>query len=143
MAGIKLNKEELAFLKDFVKKGRKNARELTRARILLLVNQQKVDTEIAEILNVGRNTVWRIRKRYNEEGLETAIKDKPRPGQPRKYTDKHEAEIIAMACTNPPQGRKKWSIVLLTEELKRREGFGRVNRESIRLVLKKARQNLG
>ncbi len=143
MATIKLKADELKFLKDFVKKGQKSARELTRARILLLANRQKGDSEIAEILSAGRNTVWRIRKRYREEGLESALKDKPRAGQPKKYTDRHEAEIIAMACTKPLAGSKRWSIVLLTEELKKKKGLKTINRESVRLVLKKAKLSLG
>ena len=143
MAGIKLKEGELKSLKDFVKKGQKRARELTRARILLLANQQKGDSEIAKTFDVGRNTVWRIRKRYREEGLEAALKDKSRPGQPPKYTNRHEAEIIALACTKPPVGSKRWSIVLLTEELRAKNGFETINRESIRIVLKKAGLSLG
>ena len=139
----KLKDKELNFLQDFVKKGQKSARPLTRARILLLANQQKGDNEIAEILDVGRNTVWWVRKRCREEGLEVALKDKPRPGQPKKYKERHEADIIALACTKPPVGNKRWSIMLLTEELKKRSGFETVNRESVRLVLKKAGLSLG
>jgi putative transposase len=143
MVGLKLEDDELKLLRDFVKKGHKSARELTRARILLLANQQKGDTEIAEILDVGRNTIWRIKKRYREEGLQSALTDKPRPGQPKKYTDRHKAEIIAQACTKSPDGSKRWSLTLLTEEMRKKEGFETINRESIRLILKKAKQNLG
>ncbi len=143
MVRIKLKDNELKFLRDFVKKGRKSARELTRARILLLANQQKGDTEIAEILGVGRNTVWRTKKRYREEGLQSALTEKPRSGQPKKYSKRHEAEIIALACTESPDGRKRWSLTLLAEELRKKEGFETINRESIRLVLKKATQNPG
>lgn len=67
----------------------------------------------------------------------------PRTGQPIKYTEKHIAEIIAQACTTLPDGRKKWTIALLTEELKKKEGFETINKESIRLVLKKAKLSLG
>ena len=91
MVEIKLEEDGVKFLIDFVKKGRKSVRELTRARILLLANQQKGDTEIAETLNVGRNTVWRTKKKYHEEGLQSALAEKPRSGQPKKYTEKHEA----------------------------------------------------
>jgi putative transposase len=143
MVGLKLEDDELKLLRDFVKKGRKSARELTRARILLLATQQKGDTEIAEILDVGRNTIWRIKKRYLEEGLQSALTDKPRPGQPKKYTERHEAEIIAQACTKSPDGSKRWSLTLLTEEMRKKEGFETINRESIRLILKKSKQNLG
>jgi putative transposase len=143
MVEIKLKEGELKFLRDFVKKGRKSARELIRAHILLLANRQKDDTEIAEILDVGRNTVWRTKKRYHEEGLKSALTEKPRSGQPPKYTERHEAEIIALACTKSPDGRKRWSLTLLTEEMKKKEGFETINRESIRLILKKAKQNRG
>lgn len=143
MKGIKLKEDELKFLRDFVKKGRKSARELARARILLLANQQKGDTEIAEILDVGRNTVWRTKKKFREEGLQNALAEKPRPGQPKKYTKRHEAEIIALACTKSPDGRKRWSLTLLAEELQKKKGFETINRESIRLILKKAKQNPG
>ena len=143
MVGIKLKEDELNLLMNFVKKGRKSARELTRARILLLANQQKGDTEIAEILEVGRNTVWRTKKRYREESLQSALTEKPRPGQPQKYTERHKAEIIAQACTKSPDGRKRWSLTLLTEEMKKKEGFETINRESIRIILKKAKQSRG
>ncbi|AKB49100.1 Transposase [Methanosarcina sp. Kolksee] len=138
MVKIKLKDHEEQYLQDFVKKGQKNARELIRARILLLANKNKKNIEIAEILNVGRNTVGRTKKKYLKEGLQRAIQDKPRTGQPLKYTEKHVAEIIAQACTTPPAGRKKWTLALLTEELQKKEGFETINKESIRLVLKKA-----
>ena len=143
MVRIQFKDDELKFLRDFVKKGRKSARELTRARILLLANQQKGDREIAEILGAGRNTVWRIKKRYREEGLQSALTEKARSGQPKKYLKRHEAEIIALACTESPDGRKRWSLTLLAEELRKKEGFETINRESIRLILKKATQNPG
>lgn len=143
MVRMRLEEGEVRFLRDFVRKGRRSARELTRARILLLTDQQKGDAEIAEILSVGRNTVWRTGKRYREEGLQAALTEKPRPGQPKKYAERHEAEIIAQACAKPPGGRKRWSLVLLTEEMKKREGFETINRESIRLILKKAGLDLG
>jgi putative transposase len=137
MINIKLKNSELKFLTNFIKKGQKNARSLTRARILLLANQGKGDTEIAEILGVGRSTALRIRKRYLAEGLQSALVDKPRPGQPEKYSEKHKAEIIAQACTQPPEGRSRWSLELLCEELKKKEGFETINKESIRLILNK------
>ena len=139
MVEIRLEEEEVKFLKDFVKNGRKSAREITRARILLLANQQRDDTDISETLDVGRNTVWRIKKKYRKEGLKSALAEKPRSGQPKKYTEKHEAEIIAQACTESPVGCKKWTLTLLTEEMRKKEGFESVNKESIRLILKKAK----
>jgi len=137
MLDINLKNSELKFLTNYIKKGKKNARSLTRARILLLANQGKGDTEIAKTLGVGRSTALRTRKRYLEEGLQSALVDKPRSGQPEKYNERHYAEIIAQTCTKPPEGRKRWSLALLCEELRKKEGFETINRESIRLILKK------
>ena len=123
MKRIRLNDDEVEYLKAFVKKGRKSARELTRARILLLVNEGKTETGIKDTLGICRATVSNVKKRYREEGFQSALTEKPRPGQPRKYTDEQEAEIIAIACTDPPRGRKRWTIRLLTSELKKRKDF--------------------
>ena len=143
MLQIKLEDDEVNFLLDFVRKGHKSAREITRARVLLLSNQRKTGTEIAKILGISRNTTFNIRKRYVEEGLPCALLDKPRPGQPIKYTEKHVAEVIALACSSSPDGSKRWSLSLLTEELRKKEGFETISKESIRLILKKAKLSPG
>lgn len=143
MKKIKLMKKEVEYLKEFARKGRKSARALTRARIMLLIHRGEKEVAIAKMLGISRATVSNIKRRYREEGLESALNEKPRPGQPKKYEEKHEAEIIALACTTPPEGRKRWSLALLAEELVKEKGFKTINRESIRLVLKKARLSLG
>ena len=113
-----------------------------RANVLLAANRGEKDTRIAALLQTHRQTVWRIKKAYIEEGLESALKDKPRPGQPKKYVIKHETEIAALACTSPPAGRKKWTLQLLQEELRTKKGFETINRESIRLILKKQHKTM-
>ena len=143
MDKINLREKEVEYLHDFLKKGRKSARELTRAHILLFTNEGKTEMEIKDTLRISRATVSNTKKRYREEGLQNALTEKPRSGQPKKYTNKQEAEIIAMACTDPPKGRKRWTIRLLTERMKRRKGFETINRETIRLTLKKAKLSLG
>ena len=132
MDRIKLSEKEVEYLTEFTKKGKHSSRELTRAHVLLLTHKGKTEDVIKEVLGTCRATVSNIKKRYREEGLESALKDKPRTGQPKKYKDRHEAEVIAFACTKPPPGRKKWSLVLLAEELKKIEGLETMNRESIR-----------
>lgn len=143
MDKVKLSEKEAEYLRTFVKKGRKSARELTRAHILLLLNDGKTEVEVKDTLRISRATVSNIKRRYRKEGLQSALAEKPRPGQPKKYTERQQAEIIAQACANPPEGRKRWSLVLLTEELQKKKGFETINRESIRLILKKARLSLG
>ena len=98
---------------------------------------------IAKMLKVHRQKIWRTKKRFLEEGLTLSLQEKPRSGQPKKYTPKHEADVIAEACTKAPNGRKRWTVRLLTKELKKKRGFETINRESLRLVLKKAKLSLG
>jgi putative transposase len=143
MERIRLTEKEVEYLSAFVKKGRKSARELTRAHVLLLVSGGRTEMEITDTLGISRATVSNIKRRYREEGLQSALREKTRPGQPKKYTERHEAEIIAQACTRSPDGSKRWSLTLLTEEMRKKEGFETINRESIRLIFKKSKQNLG
>jgi len=139
---IELKKKEILFLKKLLKTGTNKARKLTRANILLLANKGKQSDEIAMLLSVNRSTVAQVKKRYIEKGIDYALEEKPRSGQPVKYTKKHEAEIIAQACTKAPKGRKRWTVRLLTKEIKKK-GLSSINRESVRLVLKKAGLSLG
>jgi putative transposase len=134
---MKLTEEEVEYLNAFAKKGWRSAREITRAHVLLLLNDGRTEMDVKDTLRISRATVSNIKKRYREEGLERALVDKPRPGQPKKYTERHLAEIIAQACVRPPEGRARWSVRLLTEELRKQEGFETINRETVRLVLKK------
>lgn len=143
MERIVLAPKEVEYLQAFLKKGKKSARELIRANILLSTHEGKTEMEIKDALRISRATVSNTKKRYREEGLQSALSEKPRSGQPRKYSAKQEAEIIAMACTNPPKGRKRWTVRLLTERMKRQKDFETLNRETVRLILKKAKRNLG
>lgn len=143
MIKIHLKNKEVNYLTTFVKKGNKSARAITRARILLLSNNGKKDESIKKILATGRSTIWRVKNNYLSKGIEYALTERDRPGQPPKYNKKDEAEIIAFACTKPPEGRKRWSLRLLVDELKEKERFKTVNRETIRLTLKKTIPNLG
>jgi len=140
---IKLKKEEREFLKDFLKKGTKKARAIARANVLLLADEGWETDTIAKMVKVHRQRIWRIKKRFLKEGLKSALEEKPRSGQPRKYNERHEAEIIAEACTSAPKGRKRWTIRLLTKKLRQKTGLQKINRESVRLILKKTKQSLG
>lgn len=140
---FKLKKKDIKFLRNFIGSGHKSARSIKRANILLLLHKGETGDSIADKLNVDRDTVYNVKKRCIKEGLNAALFDKPRSGQPRKYTDKHKAEIIACACTSPPAGRKRWTVRLLAENLCRKKGMKTINRETVRLVLKKVKPNRG
>lgn len=140
---VKLKSEELDYLRSFKKSGKRSQREYDRANILLLLHKGKKDKEIEDFLEVERTTIWRTRKRFLEGGLSVALEEKPRSGQPRKYGQNQEAEIIALACSEAPEGSVRWTLELLTETLGKMEGLETINRETIRLILKKTNVNLG
>ena len=143
MEEITLTPKEREFLQQFVRTGTKKARAIRRAKVLLLLDDDYSNEEITKMADVHRQSIWRTKKRFLEEGLDSVLNERPRPGQPRKYLEKQEAEIIAMACTDPPKGRERWTIRLLTERMRRRKDFETLNRETVRLILKKAKLDLG
>ena len=133
---VKLTTEDKEYLQNFVSKGKRSAREFQRAWILLLADKGKTDREISELLNVSKRTVERIRTRYVNEGL-NAIYDKPRPGQPKKLSSSQEAQIIAIACSDAPEGRERWTLELLRKEAIKRGIVDNISTEPIRILLKK------
>ena len=143
MQQVTLTESDLAFLESFKKDGKRSLREFNRVNILLLLHKQKRNAEIEDFLNVDRITIWRVKKKYLELGVEAALEEEERSGQPIKYTTDHEAELSAMACGPCPAGRKRWTVRLLTKELQKKPGLGKINRESVRLALKKMNVSLG
>jgi len=113
---VSLSKNEENELCSLVKKGKQSARTITRARILLLSHSGKPDSEIREILGVSQWTPQNIRKKYSTGGIERALYDAPRSGQPKITTTKEETEIIAIACAEPDDGRSKWTLDLLVKK---------------------------
>lgn len=140
---VKLSRSELSFLRSFKSSGKRSQREYDRANILLLLHKQKKDAEIVDFLEVERTTVWRTRMRYLQEGVERSLQEKERSGQPIKYGPKQEAEIIALACSDAPPGRARWTLELLAEKVSQYKGLKTINRETIRLILKKTNVSLG
>lgn len=103
---------------QLIRKGTTKARTITRARILLMVDEGKKDKEIYQTLHIGNSTTHDIRKKYKKGGLHIALYDLPRPGKERILTGTQEAEVTAIACTKAPKGYKRWTLDLLTEEVK-------------------------
>ena len=140
---IKLNRKELIFLDAQRKKGNLSLRKFNRINILLLLHKGKRNSEIEDFLDVDRVTIWRTKTRYHEQGIEKALEEEERLGQPRKYATTQEAELAALAYGPCPDGRKRWTIRLLTQTLQSKPGFKTINRESVRLALKKMNVSLG
>lgn len=131
---VVLSPEEKTKLLQLVRCGTTKARTITRARILLMVDEGKKDKEIYQLLHIGNSTPHDIRKKYHEGGLHIALYDLPRPGKERILTGVQEAEVIAIACSHAPKGYARWTLDLLTEKVKRRLGIG-IGRTAIWKVL--------
>lgn len=140
---IQLTEEDRAALKSFRSKGRYMAREFNRAHILSALDQNVPENQIMSVLGIGRTAIWRTRSAYLEKGLNYALHDVERPGQPIIYGTDQQAEVVALACSTPPKGAKRWTIDLLTEAARRRPKLKKISRESIRLFLKKTIANPG
>ena len=94
-ACIKLKKRELSYLESFKSNGKKSLREFNRVNILLLLHKGKRVTDIEDFLNVDRITIWRTKTRYLEYGIEKALKEDDRSGQPVKYGTDQQAELVS------------------------------------------------
>ncbi|KPK78665.1 MAG: transposase [Gemmatimonas sp. SM23_52] len=140
---VELTQRERAQLLDLLRKGKARARKLRRAHILLLAHDGQTDETIARTLHLGRSTVERTRRKCVEGGLEWALNDRHRPGQPRKLDGKQEAVLVALACSDPPQGRTRWTLRLLAGRLVELGVVEEISHETVRRVLKKTTRNPG
>ena len=136
---VSLAPEERAELEQLVKAGKAAARRLAHARILLLADEGHTDQQIAVATGAGRSTVERIRRRFAREGLDGALNDKPRSGAPPKLDGKQEAMIIALACSDAPEGRTCWTAELLANRAVELEVVESISETTVRRILKKTR----
>ena len=127
----------------YKKKLQHSEREYNRSNILLLLHKGKKDADIEDFLDVDRTTIWRTKQKFLKDGIEKALEEKYRSGQPVKYGTKQTAEIIATACSDPPKGRSRWTLELLTNTLREQKSMSTLNKESVRLILKKTNVSLG
>lgn len=114
---VRLSPTDRSDLEKFTRNGIHKAQEIKRAMILLKSDEGKTCKAIAHEVAVTRKTVWKIQKRYCKEGLEAALRDKPRPGAPKKVTPEIEAKVTAIACEQPPVGRRAMTLQLIQQEL--------------------------
>jgi transposase len=131
------------FLEQFRSQGEHGARESTRSHILLGLADAVPIAQMQRVLGVSRMVIWRTRSAYEEKGLDYALYDVSRSGQPLKYDTDQEAEVVALACSQPPEGAARWTIRLLTVAVRHRPKLASINRESVRQILKKTSVNLG
>ena len=140
---VTLTAEERAQLHALTKRGTVSARRLTRAHLLLQADTGLSDEAIAQALHIGTATVERIRKRFVEEGIEAALSERPRPGGQRKLEGRHEAFLIALACSTPPEGRQCWTMQMLADKLVELRLIDAISDETVRRTLKKMPSSRG
>ena len=141
---VLLDQEQRDTLITLTTSGTASARKLTHARILLKADAGEFgpaypDKAIKEALDVSLPTIQRVRKTFALEGLEAAlIPRKPSHGsRPKKFDGEKEAHLIALACSDPPEGYACWTLRLLAEKMVELNHFSSISHESIRQVLKK------
>ena len=144
-----MTNEERRLLRTLVSSGKGAARKLIHARILLKTDRSEGgpgwgDAEIAEGLEVGTATVERVRQRFVEEGLESAlVRRKPQRDYRRKLDGEGEAHLIALACSETPEGRTRWTLRLLADRMVALEYVEALSKDTVRRVLKKTSLSLG
>lgn len=139
---VRVSSEARQDLKRLVSTGSGKARMLTRARILLLSDEgpegpSKPDAQIVESLGGCSPTVASIRKRFAQEGVESALHERPRPGQPIKFDGKAKAHLTALACTDPPEGHARGTLRMLADKAVEVGVAEALSHETVRQVLKK------
>lgn len=140
---VKLTAKERKTLLAIVRKGQNKASVIQRAHILLKSDEGKTDKSITEVLYISEDTVARTRQRFCEDGLEAGLTDKPHPGSECKLDDGQEAYLVALACSDAPEGRQRWTLALLANQLVQDRIVATISTETVRLVLKKTNSSLG
>jgi len=142
--GVRLTPEERKGLQDMVRKGRAAAYKVRHANILLLADADGpgwTDERIAQAASVHLCTVRNVRERFVLEGLEAAVtrRKQCRPSRRRLLDGEKEAKLIAVACSEPPEGRARWSLHLLADKLVELKIVQSISHETVRQALKKTR----
>lgn len=140
---VRLTPEERNQLEHLVRAGKSSARITARARILLKTGEGWTAPRVAQALDVSEGTVLRIKRRFVEDGLEGVLKDRLQAHRYRKLDDRGEAHLIALACSDAPEGRERWNLRLLADRMVELGVVESLSYETVRLHLKKTSSNRG
>ena len=132
---VELRRQDRRQVAETLSKGKESARVLRRASILRQLDGGQRVAQVAVNAGVAPKTVRAIARRYEKEGLVSALYEKPRPGQARVLNAGQKQRIVAMVCGLPPEGRARWSVRLIAEEAAKRKLGPPVSRETIRILL--------
>lgn len=140
---VSLSNKERQALQTYVKTGVHSARSINRARVLLKADEGLSDPVIASQVGVCKATVFNIRCRYCREGLPAALREKPRPGPPRRFSGRDEANLTMLACSDPPEGYQRWTIRLLADRFVQLGAVTTISHTTVQTWLKKTTSNPG
>lgn len=143
---VKLSQKERKVLQKFVAQGKKGAREINRARILLLSDEGRKDKEITKVLGVSRGTVYNVRKKYKKKehaDILDFLREEPRSGRPIEIDSRVEAKVTMIACSDPPEGYGRWTLQMIADKVVELEVMDSISDESIRRTLKKTNLSPG
>jgi hypothetical protein len=134
---VDLTQEEREHLQALTRKGTPGVRRYKRAVALLCADAGDADAVIAVKAGLHPVSIERIRKRCVEEGPEAALCERPRPGATRKLDGRGEAHLLALACTTPPDGHRRWTMQLLADRLVEQQLVDAISDETVRRTLKR------
>lgn len=123
-------------LTEWVTSGTRPVRVVRRALILLKSDEGLIDSEIAKHVGGCERHVREVRKRFCVQGLERALHDAPRSGKPPQFTPRQQQQVVALACTDPPEGRTRWTLELLCEHAAKQGIVSKVSKSEVALWLK-------
>ncbi len=140
---VVLSEKEIASLQEYLHTGRRSARAIKRARVLLQLQAGLSAKEVAQSSEVSLATLYNIKQRYLQEGLSSALQDKPKSGAPTQITSRQEAQLTALACSEAPAGYSQWSLRLLSDKMVELGHVAHISHEQVRKMLKKINLSLG
>jgi transposase len=141
---VNLSRAERRLLEELIQNEAPRNRRVKHAKILLESDLGKSAVKVADWVGVGHSTVERTRQRYAEGGLEAALNDKARPGGMPRLDGKQQAFVIALACSDTPNGQERWSMQMLADKIVELGVVDKsVSHDTIGRVLKKATSSRG
>ena len=140
---LHLSEEDRSVIEEIRSKGVHSSREVNRAHVLSCLDRGIPEARIMAVLGIGRTAVWRTRAAYLQGGVDLAVFDVARSGRPPRYDTDAQARVTALACSAPPKGRQRWTMVELERAARQEPGLGTVSRETVRRMLKKTTSSPG